>query len=103
LRALHHHPLHERGVPPALRLITRHALLTYAARHWPGWQFTLLCAIVRGEAWARRFWARWRGDDRAAAMFKQLGKLARDLRTGEVQRVQRRLRRIVNLGDPRCP
>jgi GT2 family glycosyltransferase len=101
LRAVHHDPLHLRPVPPALRLITRHGLLSYAARHWPGWQLNLLSGIVRVEAWARRWWARWRGDRHAAALFRQMGKLARDLARGDARRVQRRLRHVIALGDPR--
>src|SRR5205085_2482126 len=68
LRAVHHHPLHTRAVPAAMRLITRHALLTYARRHWPGWQFKLLAAVVRLESAARRLWARWRGGEREATV-----------------------------------
>jgi GT2 family glycosyltransferase len=101
LRAVHHDPLHMRGVPPALRLITRHALLTYAARHWPGWQFGLLSGIVRVEGWVRRLGARWRGDLRAAALYRQMGKLARDLWNGDGRKVRRRLACVVRLGDPR--
>ncbi len=47
LSVVHHHPLHGRDVPAHLRLITRHALLTYARKHWPGWQFQMLGRIVR--------------------------------------------------------
>jgi N-acetylglucosaminyl-diphospho-decaprenol L-rhamnosyltransferase len=101
LCAVHHDPLHRRTVPPALRLLTRHALLTYAGRHWPGWQFGLLSGIVRVEAWARRLWASWHGNVRAAALHRQLGKLARDLCRGDDPRVRRRIRCVVRLGDPR--
>jgi GT2 family glycosyltransferase len=101
VQAVHHDPLHQRDVPPALRLITRHGLLAYALRHWPPWQATLLCGMVRMEAWARRFWARWRGDKRGAALFRQLGKLARDLGRGDLPKVRRRLGWVVRLGDPR--
>ena len=50
----HHHPLHGRAVPPHLRLITRHALLTYARKHWPRWQFRLPGGIVRVRSGAAR-------------------------------------------------
>ncbi|MBO0698326.1 MAG: glycosyltransferase family 2 protein, partial [Zavarzinella sp.] len=36
LRVTHYSPLHTRPVPPELRLMTRHALLTYAAKYWGG-------------------------------------------------------------------
>src|SRR5207244_6123700 len=42
LEVTHHWPLHARRVPAPLRLITRHALLTYARRYWPAWQARLL-------------------------------------------------------------
>ena len=29
-----------------MRLLTRHALLTYASKHWPGWQFRLLAGFL---------------------------------------------------------
>ncbi len=49
----HYHPLHSRAVPPPLRLITRHALLTYAMKHWPRWQFRLLARLVSWEGYLR--------------------------------------------------
>jgi GT2 family glycosyltransferase len=50
----HHRPLHSRTVPPHLRVFVRHALLTYAAKHWPAWQTKLLAVLVRAEALVRR-------------------------------------------------
>ncbi len=55
LAVVHHHPLHCRPVPAVLRLVTRHSLLTYAAKHWPRWQCRLLSRIVRTEALARGY------------------------------------------------
>ena len=55
LTAIHHRPLQDRPVSPVLRLITRHALLTYALRHWPRWQARLLAGVVWLEAGLRRF------------------------------------------------
>lgn len=49
LTITHHRPLHLRQVPPHVRLITRHALLTYARTHWPRWQADLLARVVRLE------------------------------------------------------
>ena len=37
VRVTHFLPLHTRSVPAPLRVMTRHALLTYAAKHWPRW------------------------------------------------------------------
>jgi GT2 family glycosyltransferase len=99
LIAVHYTPLHDRPVSPTLRAITRHSLLTYAARHWPRWQFRLLAGIVRLEAWGRRIWAAWRGAARAAAIFEQMGKLARELSVGNSLRARRRLHRLIERGE----
>jgi GT2 family glycosyltransferase len=99
--AIHYNPLHQRGVPPAMRLITRHALMTYAARHWPSWQLGLLSGIVWIEAWMRRMWARWHGDCRSARIFKYMGHIARALGAADGKEARFRLERIVRLGDPR--
>jgi GT2 family glycosyltransferase len=103
LGATHHQPVHCRAVPPALRLITRHSLLTYGAHHWPAWQFGLLAGIVRAEAWARRWWARRRGEARAAEVFAAMGQTAGDLWCGDDSAARRRLLRVVGRDDPRNP
>jgi GT2 family glycosyltransferase len=95
LTAVHHHPLHRRVVPPHLRLITRHALLTYAGKHWPAWQRRLLGGVVRLEAWARRRQALTAGEHGAAEVFRILGQTARDLGNGRTEAAGRRLRRVV--------
>jgi GT2 family glycosyltransferase len=95
LCAVHHHPLHTRRVSPPLRLVTRHALLTYAAKHWPAWQAGVLAGIVRGEAWLRKLWARGKGDRGAADCYGELGALAADLARGDKARARRRLLRAV--------
>jgi GT2 family glycosyltransferase len=95
LAVIHRQPLHQRAVPPALRLITRHSLLTYAVRHWPGWQCGLLAGIVRVEAWARRRLARWRGDREAASVFGQMGAMAHAFLRGDTAAARRRLERAV--------
>lgn len=91
LTAIHHRPLHDRAVPPHLRLATRHALLTYSAKHWTGWQHRLLARIIRSEAWLRQRWAKWQGDEAAAAQFAELGKVAEDLQAGRRLAARRRL------------
>jgi GT2 family glycosyltransferase len=101
LRAVHHDPVHGRPVPPALRVLTRHSLLTYGRCHWPVWQFNLLAGVVRAEAWLRGLAARWRGDKAAAAIFATLGSIARDLRAGDAKGARRRLENVVRAGDPR--
>ncbi len=95
LRVTHHHPLHGRRVDPLLRLITRHSLLTYAARHWPRWQLGVLAAVVRLEAWGRRLWAHWRGRVTEARLFRDLGRVAADFAAGDERQARRRLDRRV--------
>jgi GT2 family glycosyltransferase len=93
--AIHHSPLHARAVPPHIRLVTRHALLTYARKHWPAWQATALAGVVRLEAWARCVAARLSGDADAATVFGELAGLAADLGRGRTREAWRRLRRVV--------
>jgi GT2 family glycosyltransferase len=93
--AVHHHPLHGRDVPAHLRLVTRHALLTYARKHWARWQVHVLAGIVRAEARGRALLARLRGDARSAAVFDELGALTADLLEGHRAAAERRLLRVV--------
>ncbi len=101
LTLVHHHPLHSRRVPAALRLVTRHSLLMYAAKHWPVWQFRLLARIIRAEGWARRAWARWRGDSRQANSFRELSGLAGALLAGDDAGARRRLEQAIERLDLR--
>jgi len=90
LRAVHHHPLHLRSVPAYLRLLTRHALLTYASKHWPSWQFRVLAGLVEFEARLRRQWAEHHGDDDGAELFADLRTIASNLgarRTDEAKQL----------------
>jgi GT2 family glycosyltransferase len=76
----HHWPLHSRAVPAPLRLMTRHALLTYARKHWSGWQSAALSGVVWLEAVARQAVASVRGDRTATHCYGQLRRLVGDLR-----------------------
>jgi GT2 family glycosyltransferase len=95
LGAVHHHPLHGRPVSPLLRLATRHALLTYAVKHWPRWQARLLSGIVRVEAWLRKTWARWTGDRQGARLFRALGQVAADVANDRPRQARRRLDAVI--------
>jgi N-acetylglucosaminyl-diphospho-decaprenol L-rhamnosyltransferase len=95
LSATHHRPLHARPVPPHLRLVTRHALLTYARKHWSGWGFRLLARLVGVEAALRRALAARRGDEEARRVFADLGRLAADLAAGRPDRAAATLARAV--------
>ncbi len=105
LAVTHHHPLHARTVSAPLRLITRHALLTYARKHWPLSHQHLLARIVGCEAWFRAWRARRRGDDTATHIFSELGKMAADFGNGDSRRAGRQLLRVLRrhetTGSPR--
>lgn len=101
LGVVHHNPLHLREVPPHLRVITRHALLTYSAKHWQSWQFRTLAGIVRAEAWLRSQWSRWHGDESAAELFAELGAIASDLANHRNTSARRRLNRVVRQEEER--
>lgn len=92
LEVTHHWPLHARRVPPALRLITRHALLTYARLHWPGWQTRLLSGVVWTEAGLRQLWATVRGEWAAAHCFGHLRQLVGDVAAGRTESAADRIR-----------
>jgi N-acetylglucosaminyl-diphospho-decaprenol L-rhamnosyltransferase len=82
-------------VPPYLRLVTRHALLTYGFKHWPAWQARCLAAVVAVEASARQTLARWKGADDSAKVFAEMGRIAADLGYGRPRSAWRRLQRVV--------
>jgi GT2 family glycosyltransferase len=91
----HHRPLHSRVVAPHIRLVTRHALLTYALKHWPAWQFPLLAACMRAETTVKRMAAWWSGDADAFHTFSELGSLIGDLLFGRNKQARERLLRII--------
>jgi GT2 family glycosyltransferase len=93
--AIHHRPLHVRAIPAHLRLITRHALMAYARKHWPGWQFRMLARIVRLEAGVRKWTARLRGEATVAGLFTELEEIAQRLAGGEAKEATRQLLRAV--------
>jgi GT2 family glycosyltransferase len=101
LQAVHHHPLHLRALPAYMRLLTRHALLTYASKHWPRWQFRLLAQLVQWEARLRRYGAKRRNDRAAAKLFGQLRAIARDLGLSRQAAAQRRLHRVIRREEQR--
>ena len=76
----HHWPLHRREVPAPLRLITRHALLTYARSHWPSLAIWGLGSLIAGEAIMRRIVAHWAGRADDAATYRHLLALIRNIR-----------------------
>jgi N-acetylglucosaminyl-diphospho-decaprenol L-rhamnosyltransferase len=95
LRVVHHRPLHARAIAVPIRVLSRHSLLTYAAKHWPRWQFHVLARIVRAEGWVRNRWKRWKGDIQKAAQYKVLETIAADLARGNPSAARRRLLRYI--------
>jgi GT2 family glycosyltransferase len=95
LRIVHHRPLHARAVAVPIRVLTRHALMTYAAKHWPRWQSRLLAQIIQAESWIRCQWKGWKGDGDKAAQFAALQSIAADFASGNSPAAQSRLRRFI--------
>ncbi|HEV3262355.1 MAG TPA: glycosyltransferase family 2 protein [Gemmataceae bacterium] len=101
LQVVHHRPLHSRDVPAHLRLVTRHALLTYGARHWPAWQAGLLARVVQAESWFRKCWAFCRGRTSQAALFAETAAIASAMARGKHVLARGRLRRAVRREENR--
>lgn len=93
--AVHHQPFHRREIPAHLRVVTRHALLTYAGKHWSRWQFRLLGRFVQVESSLRRFWARMRGDSEQASAFECLGRIVGSMLADQPCQAARQLLRYV--------
>lgn len=100
LDVTHHFPLHARRVPAALRLMTRHALLTYAHKHWSRWEAGLLAGLLWTEAGLRQAWAAVRGDGDSARCHGQLRRLVGDVCRGRVTETRKRIRRAAAFLDP---
>jgi GT2 family glycosyltransferase len=101
LNVVHHHPLHQRAVPAVLRVVTRHSLMTYAAKHWPRWQFRLLTRVVQTEAALRRLRSWWAGDGQEAKLFATLTDICRDLRQNDGAGAQKRIEQAIRHLDVR--
>jgi N-acetylglucosaminyl-diphospho-decaprenol L-rhamnosyltransferase len=95
LGAVHHHPLHSRARPAALRLVTRHSLLMFARKNWPAWQVRLLTRVVGIEARIRTWFAGWRSDPTESAVFAELQRLTRDLLADDLDSARSRLERVI--------
>lgn len=100
LEVTHHWPLHARRVPAPLRLMTRHALVTYARKHWGGWRAGLMSAVVWAESGARQAWAAARGDWDAGRCYGQLRRLVGDVAAGRDAAARRRIRYAAAFLDP---
>jgi GT2 family glycosyltransferase len=92
LEVTHHTPLHLRSVPAPLRLMTRHALLTYSRKHWTGWQSWLLGKVIWFEALARQVKASIGGRFDESRFHGELRKLVGDVMNDRTREVRRRIR-----------
>src|SRR5262245_65422904 len=95
LRLTHFKPLHTRPVPPELRLMTRHARLTYAAEYWGGWRRRTMAAVVWLEAIARHARAALGG--RPGYLHAELRRLAVDWFGGDALAARWRVRHAARL------
>jgi GT2 family glycosyltransferase len=99
LSIVHHRPLHGRAVSVAVRLTTRHSLLTYASRHWPDWQLRFLARIIGLESRVREAWASWKGDEYARKRFGLLGRIAWLLGQRREKEAHRILQQVIHAED----
>ncbi len=100
LRVTHHRPLHSRSLAVPMRVLTRHALLTYTSKHWPAWQFRLLAWIVKAEAMVRHQWKLWKGDYQKADQLAVLEAIASAMATGSSRQARRRLLHFIRKHEP---
>jgi GT2 family glycosyltransferase len=103
LWAVHHRPLHSRLLSAWMCVLTRHALLTYARKHWPGWQFRILAGMVWVEALLRRGKASRRGDRDSTRLFARLKRIAGDLFHDRPRQARQRLLRLVRRFEGAAP
>jgi GT2 family glycosyltransferase len=100
LEVTHHWPLHLRRVPAPLRLMTRHALLTYTKKHWLGWKARMMSAVVWTEAAVRQGLALIRADWDGARCYAQLRRLVGDVAANRDRDARRRIRYAAAFLDP---
>jgi len=95
LSVIHHQPIHSRRVPAHIRLVTRHALLTYARKHWPEWQFRLLGVLIDLESRWRQGAAWWQGATRTSQIFGELQRLTGHLLSGHTRAARATLLEVI--------
>ncbi|GIW78623.1 MAG: hypothetical protein KatS3mg105_0430 [Gemmatales bacterium] len=88
VRARHLHPLHRSPPTPLSRLVTRHAFLLYAYKHWPRWQFSWLKRIIVLEA---NWHAAYATDQQDGNCFRLLIKIASLLEAGRIGKARKLL------------
>jgi N-acetylglucosaminyl-diphospho-decaprenol L-rhamnosyltransferase len=93
LEVKHHTPLHSRKPTAALRMMTRHALLTYGVKHWPLWQAALLGSIIWLESGVRQLASRYRGRQHETHIHGQIRRIVGEVLLGRERAARLRIRR----------
>ncbi len=71
----HHSPLHTRHLSPLMRLVTRHALLTYSLKHWSRWQSLVLGGLMWLESGLRESVAWSRDQQQEKKIYQKIRRL----------------------------
>ncbi len=103
VQASHMEPLQNRQLTEPLRVITRHAALTYFQKHLSRRQFKGLAAIVKLEARLRQTWHRLRGRTQNADMMACLVELTRFLELGDEVQARQTLEHVLRLAGMTKP
>ena len=101
--ARHMEPLQNRQLTEPLRVITRHAALTYFQKHLSRWQFLGLAAIVKLEARLRKAWHTLRGRTTEAEMMMCLLEIVDFMSQGEEALARQTLEHTLRLGGMTRP
>jgi N-acetylglucosaminyl-diphospho-decaprenol L-rhamnosyltransferase len=101
--ARHMEPLQNRLLTEPLRVITRHAALTYFHKHLSRWQFLGLAQIVKLEARLRSMLHRWRGRNEQAEMMDCLVELVQFMKQGDEALARQTLEYILRLAGMNRP
>lgn len=101
--ARHMEPLQNRQLTEPLRVITRHAALTYFQKHLSQWQFLGLAAIIRLEARLRRALHTLRGRDTESEMMSCLLEIVDFMKLGEQALARQTLEHTLRLAGMTRP
>lgn len=95
--ARHMEPLQNRQLTEPMRVITRHAALTYFMKHLSRWQFRGLAAIVKLEARLRRAWSQLCGRHQQTEMMNCLLEIVQFLEAGNEAQARQSLDSVLRL------
>ncbi|HMP16439.1 MAG TPA: glycosyltransferase, partial [Gemmatales bacterium] len=97
VQARHMEPLQNRELTEPLRVITRHAALTYFRKHLSRWQFLVLCHIVKTEARLRAWWHRFHNNSHLAEMMHCLLEMTDFLKNGDEAQARQTLEHLLRI------